>query len=151
MRAFLAAVLATSFLATPAGAQAPANTTVKVAQAPDVVWAKAVRYLATQSISPEALDKEAGTITASGPTKQGEWLKCEHRRGIVHDVRYKLMILVDKAEDGGSIVTVAMSGEAQNARRRRFIIIPIGMSRQGIACPSTGVVEKGLAEYLAAH
>jgi hypothetical protein len=151
MRAILAALIAASFLALPAGAQAPANTTVKVAQAPDVVWAKAVRYLATRSISPEALDKEAGTITASGPTKQGEWLKCEFQRGIVHDVRYKLMILIDKAEDGGSIVTVAMSGEAQNARRRRFIIIPVGMSRQAIACPSTGVVERGLTDYLSSH
>lgn len=151
MRVFISVVILASVLAIPATAQAPANTTVKIPQAPDVVWSKTIRYLATQSISPETVDKTAGTITATGPTKQGEWLKCDHQRGIIHDVRYKLMVLIDKAEDGGSIVTVAMSGEGQNARRRRFIIIPVGMSRQAIACPSTGVVEKGLAAYLSAH
>lgn|GEM_PF-6416922 len=150
MRLILAGLTALC-IALPTAAQPNGNTTVKVTQAPDVVWAKTIRYLATQSISPETLDKEAGTITATGPTKQGEWLKCDFKRGIIHDVRYKLMVLVDKADDGGSIVTVAMTGEGQNARRRRFIIIPVGMSRQGIACPSTGVVEKGLAAYLSAQ
>lgn len=151
MRIKLLALAALICLAAPAAAQAPSNTTIKVAQAPDVVLSKTVRYLATQSISPDTVDKEAGTITATGPTKQGDWLKCEHRRGIVHDIRYKLMILIDKAEDGGSIVTIAMTGEGQNARRRRLIVIPIGMSRNAIACPSTGAMEKGLGAYLTAQ
>ena len=57
---------------------------VKVAQPIDKVWSRALKFLALNSISPTAIDKESGLITASGPTTDNNNLTCSGRPSQCH-------------------------------------------------------------------
>ncbi|MBI1407674.1 MAG: hypothetical protein GC145_16300 [Caulobacter sp.] len=136
--------------AAPALARQEEPTSKRFALSPDQVWTRTVRFLAANGVSPSSLDRSGGTIMAEGPTQQGAWVACPKMRGVLRNVSYRLSIVIDPADDGGAVVTVLMNGEGESAKRRRFLVIPTGMRRTALICPSTGTLEYDLFKALSA-
>jgi hypothetical protein len=141
------AALAATLLAGPVMAQDTPTTRAFKAN-PDEAWSRVVRYLAVAGVTPSALDREGHTLMAEGTAEEGKWTDCPHARGVLRSLTYKVSVVVDKTPDGGSAVTVLMSGDGEAAKRRRFLVIPMGIRKTPLTCPSTGAFEKGLFTYL---
>jgi hypothetical protein len=113
------------------------------------VWPKVMQFLALKSIVPSMADKTAGIINASGPINSKTNVDCSRNKGKLGDFRYNLAISLNKVSDSETSLTVMLNGEANNIRRRHFLVIPTTTVKTPVPCTSTGLLEKELFQYLA--
>jgi hypothetical protein len=113
------------------------------------VWPKVMQFLALKSIVPAVADRTAGIINASGPVSSKTNVDCSQNKGKLGDFRYNLAISFNKVSDSETSLTVMLNGEANNIRRRHFLVFPTTTVKTAVACTSTGVLEKELFQYLA--
>jgi hypothetical protein len=127
------------------------RNTLGVAMSSEEAYSRVLQFLASRAILPTRNSPAEGTISASGPTADGDLIDCRTatKRSIwLDEVAFQLQIMVLPTGARSSEVTVGIRGEAKKYTRRRTMLVAHRTRFEQVSCVSTGRLESELAAFL---
>jgi hypothetical protein len=125
----------------------PVINSTSVAQTPDQLFPKILKFLSLNGVTADTIDKQNGVVMASGTIAPVGWVECSKVKGRRIDQKFKLAISLDVVE-GSTNVTVALNGNLNGLRRHHILFIPTSSVKDPGVCTTTGAMENALFTYI---